>query len=71
MSDWKSQLQEEHREVCDRVLKLRVFIDDLDNADYMDAIDWNMLCVQRDIMASYLSLLETRMDKSGISTATI
>jgi len=66
MSDWKSRLQEEHKEVNDRTRKLVRFLELLENSNSMDMHDWNSLCVQRDIMISYVGVLDSRMIKLGV-----
>ncbi len=66
MKDFKDRLIEEHGQLCGRLNGLKIFTSDLENSTKMDMHDWNYLLVQKDIMVSYLSILETRMIKLGI-----
>lgn len=63
---WKDRLAEEYEEVRARQEALSKFLSKVENSVSMDMHDWNLLFVQRDIMVSYVSVLETRMIKSGI-----
>jgi len=63
MLNWKERLLEEHNEVRTRTSKLKEFLANYENSVKMDMHDWNFLIVQKDIMVSYLSILETRMIK--------
>jgi len=66
MADFKDRLMVEHAELRDRTEKLSEFCIDFENSTKMDMHDWNILLVQKDIMVSYLGILESRMIKLGI-----
>ena len=61
MSDFKDRLEQEYTEVATRLVKLEKFTADVTNSSTMDARDWNDLILQREIMRSYVSILESRM----------
>ena len=70
MADWKTRLQVEHLELCNRLEPLESYIQNIDNCKDMDKEDWNMLIVQKDAMVVYESVLSARMIKLGIPTIT-
>ena len=66
MKNFEDRLIEEHSGLRSRVNTLKMFISDVENSTKMDMFDWNCLIVQKDIMVSYLSILEARMIKLEI-----
>jgi len=66
MRDFEKRLLNEYRETKGRMDKLIGFIDNYENSHDMDMHDWNILTVQRDIMISYVSILELRLIKLGL-----
>ena len=67
---WQLRLVVEFREMYARTNKLVQFIKDINSSDKMDMHDWNIITVQRDIMLSYVSILETRLIKAGLGAYT-
>lgn len=60
-NDFKARLVSEYKELKARKNKLVEFLLKYDNANKMSKQDWNLLTIQRDIMISYVSVLEYRL----------
>jgi len=66
LEDWKQRLIEEYSELSRKTSLLQIFLDDYENSNKMNTEDWNTLCVQRDIMNSYVSILAMRLTKHDL-----
>jgi len=67
--DFKGRLIVEYKQIKEKTIKLINFINNYENCNKMDIEDWNMLTVQRDIMISYVSILENRLIKLNLQDA--
>ena len=61
MNTWKERLIETHKELKIKHNDLAIFLLNVENAEAIEVIEWNLLCNQRDIMEAYIGILETRM----------
>jgi len=66
MLDFEKRLLEEHNDLRTKVTKLKYFLNNDENSVKMDIDYWNILIVQKNIMSSYISILECRMMKLGL-----
>lgn len=62
-SDFKARLVTEYKEIKEKTNSLKSFLEIYNNSNKMEQHDWNVLTVQRDIMISYVSILEMRLIK--------
>lgn len=62
-TDFKSRLALEYKQLKQKTKSLISFLEVYNNIEKMEQHDWNILTVQRDIMISYLSILEMRLIK--------
>ena len=62
-NDFKSRLVLEYKQLKEKIKGLISFLEVYNNTEKMEQHDWNILTVQRDIMISYLSILEARLIK--------
>ena len=60
-TDFKARLVIEYKELKNRTNKLIEFLLKYDNSNKMTKQEWNLLTIQRDIMISYVSVLEYRL----------
>jgi len=63
----RTRLRVELSDLREKLKKLQDFLGDVDNANDMEVVDWNLLCTQRDIMVAYVGILETRMTNLGMT----
>ena len=62
-NDFKARLVIEYKELKTKTNGLITYLLKYENSNNMDQHDWNLLTVQRDIMISYVSVLEMRLIK--------
>ena len=62
-NDFKSRLVLEYKQLKEKTNGLKSFLEIYNNSNKMEQHDWNILTVQRDIMISYVSILEMRLLK--------
>ena len=62
-NDFKSRLVLEYKQLKEKTNGLKSFLEIYNNSNKMEQHDWNILTVQRDIMISYVSILEMRLIK--------
>ena len=62
-NDFKARLIIEYKELKTKTNGLITYLLKYENSNNMDQHDWNLLTVQRDIMISYVSVLEMRLIK--------
>ena len=62
-SDFKARLVLEYKQLKEKTNGLINFIKNIENSNNLEQHDWNILTVQRDIMISYVSILEMRLIK--------
>jgi len=63
----RTRLRVELSDLREKLKKLQDFLGDVDNANDMEVVDWNLLCTQRDIMVAYVGILEARMTNLGMT----
>ena len=62
-NDFKARLVIEYKELKTKTNGLITYLLNYENSNKMEQHDWNLLTVQRDIMISYVSVLEMRLIK--------
>ena len=68
--DFKARLVVEYKDLKDKTDKLIAFLNNYENSNLMEQQEWNILTVQRDIMVSYVSILEMRLIKLDMQDCT-
>ena len=68
--DFKARLVIEYAELKDKTAKLITFLKNYENSSLMEQHHWNIITVQRDIMVSYVSILEMRLIKLDMQDCT-
>ena len=68
MEDWKNRVAKEHAELCNKLHKLDLYLNDNDSIQKIDSGSLMLLETQKTAMKTYASILEIRMSRHAIES---